>query len=273
MDFKLTVNLGEPTLAVLSQLVQAIHALADERPISVQPVVVPYERPRFAQVIVGAGGTGQMPGTQDGVTPGNAARSAVVAAASPTAPEAPAAGLPLPPTAAASPASPSEPAADATDAAAGPAPAVDSAGLPWDGRIHSESKALIADGTWRKRRNTAPELVAQVEAELRALAAPADVPAPPASATPLPPTASAPVPVPPAPAPASTPEPTGAAAPAAAAGDFESFFKPYVDAMQIGKINSQMVNDALTELAIPTVMVLKQRPELIPSFKALLGLD
>jgi hypothetical protein len=47
------------------------------------------------------------------------------------------------------------------------APAVDSAGLRWDDRIHSKNKALNADGTWRKRRNVDAALVASVEAELR----------------------------------------------------------------------------------------------------------
>lgn len=46
-------------------------------------------------------------------------------------------------------------------------PTVDAAGLPWDERIHSSSKALLTDGTWRQRRNLAPGLKEQVEAELR----------------------------------------------------------------------------------------------------------
>lgn len=45
-------------------------------------------------------------------------------------------------------------------------PAFDAKGLPWDARIHSSSKALNADGTWRKMRGCAPALVATVEAEL-----------------------------------------------------------------------------------------------------------
>lgn len=57
-----------------------------------------------------------------------------------------------------------EPAEEPTNATP---PAVDAAGLPWDERIHASSKALIADGTWRKKRGVADDLVAQVEAELR----------------------------------------------------------------------------------------------------------
>jgi hypothetical protein len=92
-------------------------------------------------------------------------------------------------------------------------PSVDASGLPWDARIHSESKATVADGTWRKRRGADPELVKQVEAELRgespaaavSASAPtvADIPAPPAPAVVPPPPAA--VPLAPAPAPETAP--------------------------------------------------------------------
>lgn len=45
---------------------------------------------------------------------------------------------------------------------------LDSAGLPWDARIHARTKAKIADGTWRQKRGVAPEVIASVTAELRA---------------------------------------------------------------------------------------------------------
>lgn len=94
-------------------------------------------------------------------------------------------------------------------------PSVDATGLPWDARIHSESKATVADGTWRKRRNVDPELVKQVEAELRGES---PVAATPAVAAPSATEASASVPAPPPPAvepvaavipppPAAAPEP------------------------------------------------------------------
>ena len=59
-------------------------------------------------------------------------------------------------------------------AASAPVPAsaeLDSAGLPWDKRIHSSSRAKVADGTWRKMRGVDDALVATVEAELRAVQA------------------------------------------------------------------------------------------------------
>lgn len=61
--------------------------------------------------------------------------------------------------------------------AAGPAnvpggsPDLDKEGLPWDARIHSDSRNMNADGTWRKRRNLEKSGVdvAAIEAELRAI--------------------------------------------------------------------------------------------------------
>lgn len=46
-------------------------------------------------------------------------------------------------------------------------PTHDVNGLPWDERIHSGTKALNADGTWRTKRGVDKALVASVEAELR----------------------------------------------------------------------------------------------------------
>ena len=43
---------------------------------------------------------------------------------------------------------------------------VDSAGMPWDYRIHASSRAKVADGTLRQRRNLDPNVLAQVQAEM-----------------------------------------------------------------------------------------------------------
>lgn len=67
-------------------------------------------------------------------------------------------------------------------------PATDKNGLPWDERIHAGTKALNADGTWKKRRGVDDATVAAVTAEL---------------------TGAAPAPtLQPEPTPAPTPEPT-----------------------------------------------------------------
>lgn len=46
-------------------------------------------------------------------------------------------------------------------------PAVDSAGLPWDERIHSGAKSIKKDGTWTYKKGSTPPIVQAVEAELR----------------------------------------------------------------------------------------------------------
>jgi hypothetical protein len=46
------------------------------------------------------------------------------------------------------------------------APEFDKGGIPWDKRIHSSSKALNEDGTWRKRRGVQDVFYASVMAEL-----------------------------------------------------------------------------------------------------------
>ncbi len=46
---------------------------------------------------------------------------------------------------------------------------LDKNGLPWDERIHSSSRAINADGTWRYRKNVPDETKQSVEAELRGL--------------------------------------------------------------------------------------------------------
>lgn len=70
-------------------------------------------------------------------------------------------------------------------AAGAQVPPVDKTGLPWDERIHSSSRALNSDGTWRVRRGADKDQVALIEAQLRssiafpALASIPAVPVPP----------------------------------------------------------------------------------------------
>lgn len=86
-------------------------------------------------------------------------------------------------------------------------PATDKNGLPWDERIHAGTKALNADGTWKKRRGVDDATVAAVTAELMNIKGEAqNLPDPVAVNVPE----SVPTP---APAPAPTPEPTPAPVP------------------------------------------------------------
>lgn len=74
-------------------------------------------------------------------------------------------------------------------------PATDKNGLPWDERIHAGTKALNADGTWKKRRGVDDATVAAVTAELTG-AATAPTPAPQPEPTPAPTPEPTPAPVP-----------------------------------------------------------------------------
>lgn len=44
---------------------------------------------------------------------------------------------------------------------------VDADGYPWDGRIHTSSRAKTTDGAWRKRRGVDTALVTQIEGQLK----------------------------------------------------------------------------------------------------------
>lgn len=160
---------------------------------------------------------------------------------------------------------------------------LDSKGLPWDGRIHAESKGKIADGTWRKKRNLDPALLAQVEAELRQVmgAAPAAplaqgvAPAPtPVSVAQSVPTGAVPLPVapPPAPAPVAGAAPTMPVAPnVAPAGEvpqdarqqFVGLVGRASAAIQAGKVSQAEVNQICADSGIPALPLLANRLDLV----------
>lgn len=73
--------------------------------------------------------------------------------------------------------SPEETEPDANASAACDTSKLDSEGVAWDERIHSETKSQNKDGTWRLRRGVDKALVEQVIAEQRAAAE--DTPPPP----------------------------------------------------------------------------------------------
>ena len=83
---------------------------------------------------------------------------------------------------------------------------VDAAGVPWDSRIHSGSRAKTTDGLWRQRRNLDPAVLQQVTDELKGMmATPASVEVPAASVGV--PSASVGVPPPPFVPPVAVPPP------------------------------------------------------------------
>lgn len=183
---------------------------------------------------------------------------------------------------------------------------VDGNGLPWDGRIHSgpaDKKPRNGDNTWRKKRGVDDATVAAVEAELRAaLGAPAAAPAPavpvppvaeaPAAAVPPSPPAAAAAPVPaspipapaaaaPAPAPAAappTPVPAVTAsgpavattAPSGPASTFAELMRKITSLQAAGTLTVEGTAEISAALGISGVRDLITRPDLVPSFDALL---
>jgi len=89
---------------------------------------------------------------------------------------------------------PTPPTADQTDEPAETTSTAefDSAGIPWDERIHAGTRGVNQDGTWKRRRNTSDVLYASVMAELSAKTAgqqPVTPPAPPVAQVPASPAA------------------------------------------------------------------------------------
>ena len=164
---------------------------------------------------------------------------------------------------------------------------LDSKGLPWDGRIHAESKGKIADGTWRKKRQIDPALVAQVEAELRQVmgapaaaplaqgVAPVPTPVSVAASTTVPPapTGAVPQPVapPPAPVPVAGAAPTMPVAPNAAPGEvpadarqqFVGLVGRASAAIQGQKVTQAEVNQICADSGIPALPLLANRLDLV----------
>lgn len=134
-------------------------------------------------------------------------------------------------------------------------PALDGRGYPWDARIHSSSKALLAKAPhgWKPLRGVAPALVEQVEAELRAKGF--GVPKPPATAVP-PPTLAASF-------------PPSEAFPAAAAPALTDFSQVMA---RVG--NANKLPDAQALLGaynLPSFPALAAKPDLWPGFLQALG--
>lgn len=177
---------------------------------------------------------------------------------------------------------------------------VDAAGLPYDARIHSKPPSKKRDGHWRGKRGlddaTRDAVTAELKAAMGAPAAPASAaPAPmfgeSAPGVPLPPepvadaatafgagsaagASSAPPPPPPAPVAAVAPPPPAPAAPAPVpngpATDFASLMRKITGLQSSGHMTVESTTQIATSLGIQGVRDLMVRPDLIPSFDALL---
>lgn len=142
---------------------------------------------------------------------------------------------------------------------------LDKNGLPHDARIHASTAVLNVDGTWRAKRNVDSALVETVEAELHAvMAAPGPVPTPPVAME-VPPVPTPPVPPPPVPT-----LPVAEAAAAAAVSPFAAVMKRVVALQGAGRITSAEVTQTCVDIGLGNIRDLAKRPDLIPSFEALL---
>lgn len=158
------------------------------------------------------------------------------------------------------------PAAQEGSGQTSPSVELDKAGLPWDERIHSGSKALKADGYWKAKRGVDPELVKQVEAELRAVMA---LPAGDAAEQPAPtPEQGGYVPPP-------SPQPEAQQAEAmpeqAAAAPAPQTFMDVVGLVGQRGIQQPQLMEACKAVGLPDFGSLAHRPDLVPKFVEALG--
>lgn len=160
---------------------------------------------------------------------------------------------------------------------------LDADGLPWDARIHSgpaDKRPKNADGRWRRGRGVDDAQFNVVAAELRQIMGvpgPAAPLAPPVAPVPVPvppAVASAPIPVPPAPQP--TPAPVVmesgpvAAAPAASVATFADLMRKVTRMQTAGLVTVEGTSQIAQALGLTGLRDLMQRPDLVPSFDALL---
>lgn len=147
-------------------------------------------------------------------------------------------------------------------------PELDAEGLPWDKRIHSSSKAKIANGQWRLAKNIDKSLVEQVKAELRGvMAAPtapvatplAPVPTVIAPAAPEPPAVA----TPPVPAPVAPPAPT-----ATGPTTVQELLPIVIEKQQAGLLTVMDAQDVCKKFGLPALPSLGARPDLVPAVYA-----
>ncbi len=150
-----------------------------------------------------------------------------------------------------SPVTPSEKGAEPSEydvLPAGNSVEVDSAGLPWDGRIHSGGKTKLADGTWRDKRGVDNSEREAIVAELTKVMA---IPTPPAEDWEQ--------------LAAETKE--NAPAPASI-----KTLPEFVRAVTGAKLGNMMVTEAVKSVGLESITQLGARPDLIPAVAAELGL-
>lgn len=125
------------------------------------------------------------------------------------------------------------------------APVLDSRGMPWDARIHSEARSTNADGSWRNKRGVEAAERSRIEAAL--LGQPEPVAPPPPAVHP---TIAALVPPPP---------------PVAELLSFAALMQEVTPLIVAGRVTLDGVAAVCAELGVPNVMALQSRPDLLPA--------
>lgn len=147
---------------------------------------------------------------------------------------------------------------------------VDSKGTPWDARIHSESKAINADKTWRKRRGVSDETFNAVMTELHADDDAAPPPPPADDTVPLAPSDDS-VPVPPAPTEETPSEPEPAASvPVAGDGQFPDFASFVAAVAKHGKTYAEL-NEMAGVVGVAAFKDLKDHADKWDMFFSMIG--
>lgn len=164
------------------------------------------------------------------------------------------------------------------------APEFDSAGVPFDARIHQKKRSKKTDGSWKLQKGIDPAVVQSVISELSASGKmrPLDAPNPPSATppssaatpgpvgvfgkSPLPPGAEAPPP-PPAANPAPPPPPASDAMPTVT---FRTFVAKCAAATKEGKLTPQQIAGICQQHGAPTLMALNSMAHLIPDVNATL---
>jgi hypothetical protein len=143
---------------------------------------------------------------------------------------------------------------------------LDPDGLPWDARIHAGTKGKNQDGRWKKKKGIDAAIIAEVEAELRAVmgapvaevVVPAPVPVVPVAEV----VAPAPVPVVPV---------APVVAPVAATetpADFPAFLRAASGRVRDGLITTPDLNVIVNRHGVANMQLLGSRPDLIPQIWA-----
>lgn len=159
---------------------------------------------------------------------------------------------------------------------------LDAAGMPWDGRIHSDTKSKIGGGYWRTRRGADAAVVTAVTAELKAAMGAPSAPVPLASVPVPPPFVASVVPsVPPVPttqviesagaAPTASPSSEPVPPVAIAVTTFPQLMMAITKGIGKGTFTQPDVVKAIEGVGLASIPMLASRPDLIPAVAAALG--